>query len=195
VVPYGVEGRRPFVLVLPGRHNQLNAQGAFAAASVLGVTWEEAQAALGGFRGLPHRLELVHEANGVRWFNDSIATIPEAAVAALEAFPPKRVVQIVGGSDKGLPMTALCNALCERAKAAVCIGALGPAIADLLAQSSSQMCAAAYRCGDLATAVKVAKGVAVAGDVVLLSPGCASYDQFTNFEHRGKEFARLAREA
>src|SRR6476661_3530902 len=114
VVTYGVEGRRPFDLIVPGRHNQLNAQGAFAAAGLLGVTWDEAQTALLAFPGLPHRLQLVHEENGVRYFNDSIATIPEAAVAALEAFPPKRVLQIVGGSKKKqLPFTAMCAELVE----------------------------------------------------------------------------------
>lgn len=193
-VRYGVEGRRAFDLALPGRHNQLNAQGAFAAAEVLGATWDEAQTALRDFPGLPHRLQLVYEAYGLRYFNDSIATIPEAAVAALDAFPPKRVLQIVGGSDKKLPLTALCGALCERAKAVLCIGHLGPAIADHLAQSPSQKCAPAYQCGDLATAVKMAREIAVPGDVVLLSPGCASYDQFVNFQDRGDTFARLARE-
>jgi UDP-N-acetylmuramoylalanine--D-glutamate ligase len=193
VVAYGVEGRRPFEMIVPGRHNQLNAQGAFSAAQLLGLTWDEAQAALREFPGLPHRLQLVHEENCVRYFNDSIATIPEAAVAALEAFPPKRVLQIVGGSSKGLKLTALSAALCERAKAVLCIGATGPEIAALLGQSPSQTCAPAYKCGDLATAVKVAKENAVPGDVVLLSPGCASHDQFVNFERRGAEFVRLVK--
>jgi UDP-N-acetylmuramoylalanine--D-glutamate ligase len=192
-VKYAVEGRRPFELSLPGRHNQLNAQGAFAAASVLGVTCDEAQAALRTFARLPHRLELVHEADGVRWYNDSIATIPEAAVAALDAFPAKRVIQIVGGADKGLPMKALCAALCERAKAVLCIGLLGPSIAEQMGQSASQAAAPTYRCGDLVTAVKMAREIATPGDVVLLSPGCASYDQFVNFEKRGEAFAQLAR--
>jgi UDP-N-acetylmuramoylalanine--D-glutamate ligase len=194
VVTYPVGEARPFDLRVPGRHNQFNSQAAFAAASIMGVEWDEAQAAMREFPGLPHRLELVHESGGVRYFNDSIATIPDAAVAALESFPPRSVIQIVGGSDKKLPLTALCAALCGRAKAVLCIGKLGPTIADLMSGSAGQACAAVYRCGDLATAVKTAKRVASAGDVVLLSPGCASYDQFANFERRGLEFARLARE-
>ncbi len=128
-----------------------------------------------------------------RYYNDSIATIPDAAIAALETFEPKRVIQIVGGSDKKLPFTSLCAGVCERAKAAICIGATGPAIADRLSESSSQRGAAVYRCGDLATAVKVAKSIAVPGNVVLLSTGYASYDQFTNFEHRGEAFTKLVR--
>lgn len=193
VVTYGLEGRKPFELTLPGRHNQLNAQGAFAAASVLGVTWDEAQAALRDFRGLPHRLELVAERGGVRYYNDSIATIPEAAVAALESFPPKRVVQIVGGYDNGTPLTGMCNALVERAKAVLCVGQTGKRIAETLAQSNSQHGTSVYDCGDLATAVRLAGTIAAAGDVVLLSTGCKSYDQFVNFEERGAAFTRLVR--
>ena len=192
VVRFGVNGRRPFELILPGQHNQLNAQAAFAAVHVLGVEWEEAQEAVRDFRGLPHRLELVHEHRGVRYFNDSIATIPEAAVAALESFPPKRVIQIVGGYDKKLPLTAMCNALVERAKAVLCIGVTGKQIGETMARSSSQNAAAVYQCGDLATAMNRAKSIATPGDVVLLSTGCASYDQFVNFEERGEAFRMLA---
>jgi UDP-N-acetylmuramoylalanine--D-glutamate ligase len=194
-IAYGVDNRRPFSLMIPGRHNQLNAQGAFAAAQLMGIEWDDGQAALIDFPGLPHRLQLVHEANGVRYFNDSIATIPEAAVAALDAFPPKSVIQIVGGSDKQLPLTALCAALCERAKAVLCIGQTGPAIAQLIGESQSAARAPVYQCGDLATAVKLAREIASAGDVVLLSPGCASYDQFANFEQRGEKFGELVLES
>jgi len=197
VIRYGVDRAKPFELIVPGKHNQLNAQGAFAAAEVVGVSWEDAQEALRNFKGLPHRLQLVREANGVRYFNDSIATVPDAAVAALESFPPKKVVQIVGGYDKGLPLTPLCNALVERAKAALCIGATGNRIADATGTAVSPMASAAavYRCGDLVTAMKMARQIAGPGDVVLLSPGCASYDQFENFEKRGEAFAELARGA
>jgi UDP-N-acetylmuramoylalanine--D-glutamate ligase len=88
----------------------------------------------------------------------------------------------------------MCAALGERAKAVLCVGKLGPRIADLMGASAGQACALVYRCGDLATAMNMAKSVATAGDVVLLSPGCASHDQFRNFEERGEEFARLAKE-
>jgi UDP-N-acetylmuramoylalanine--D-glutamate ligase len=192
-VPYAVAGRKPFELLVPGRHNQLNAQGAYAAAALLGVGWEAAQSALLEFRGLPHRLQLVHESGaGVRYYNDSIATIPEAAVLALESFPPRRVIQIVGGYDKGLPLTPLANALVERAKAALCIGATGKKLVEMIGQSGLTGAADVYDCGDLATAMKLAKSVASRGDIVLLSTGCASYDQFANFEERGEMFARLA---
>ena len=194
VVLFGTANRRRFRLLLPGEHNQVNAQAAFAAAAVKDITWEQAQSAVVDFRGLPHRLEQVHEDRGVRYFNDSIATIPEAAIAALESFAPKTVIQIVGGSDKGLPFGAMASALGERAKAVLCIGATGPTIADLLGQAARIGSAPTHCCGDLATAMKLARQLAQSGDVVLLSTGCASYDQFRNFEHRGEEFARLARE-
>ena len=192
VVRFGVIGRRPLELILPGRHNQSNAQAAFAAAYQMGVGRDDAQEALRNFRGLPHRLQLVHEENGVRYFNDSIATVPEAAVAALDSFPPKRVIQIVGGYDKGLPLVAMCNALVERAKAVLCIGATGKKLTEMMSSSPHPSAASVYDCGDLPTAMKIAKQIAAPGDVVLLSPGCASYDQFLNFEKRGETFAELA---
>jgi len=193
IVHFGLRGRKPFELILPGIHNQLNAQGAFATASVVGISWDEAQAAIKDFPGLPHRLQLVHEHNSIRFFNDSIATIPESAIAALNSFPSKTVIQIVGGSKKkDPPIIDLCAALCERAKAVLCIGETGPKIAETMAKSTSPTCAAVYQCGDLATAMNEAKNIAIGGDVVLLSPGYASYDQFVNFEERGDRFTTLA---
>lgn len=193
VVAFGLNNRRPFDLMLRGRHNQLNAQAACAAADVLGVSWDEAQRAVGKFSGLPHRLQLVHESGGVKFYNDSIATIPESAIAALESFPPRQVIQIVGGSDHQLPITEMCNTLVERAKAVLCIGQTGNQIADLVSGSPHATAAAVYRCGDLPTAVRVAKQIATAGDVVLLSTGYKSYDQFANFEKRGEAFVDLVR--
>jgi UDP-N-acetylmuramoylalanine--D-glutamate ligase len=193
VIRFGTRGRRPIELGIAGSHNQLNAQAAFAAANVLGVTFDEAQAAVRDFHGLPHRLQVVHESRGVRYVNDSIATIPEAAIAALDSFPPKSVIQIVGGYDSHVPLNELAKALAARAKAALCIGATGPQIADLMSGSRAANRAAVYHCGDLGTALKRAQEIAVRGDVVLLSTGCKSYDQFTNFEQRGDRFTQLAR--
>ena len=184
-----------FELRVPGAHNQFNCQAAWAAARVMGVDIASAQNAVRDFEGLPHRLQLVHETGGVRWFNDSIATIPEAAIAALDSFPRRSVLQIVGGYDKGLPLAALSAALCERAKAVLCIGATGPKIAAMIADSPTHQCAPVYECGDLATAVAEARSIAAEGDIVLLSTGCASYDQFANFEQRGDTFALLARKS
>jgi UDP-N-acetylmuramoylalanine--D-glutamate ligase len=185
---YGVDSAPPFELLIPGRHNQLNAQGAFAAARMLGVTWDDAQAALRGFKGLPHRLQLVHESNGVRWFNDSIATVPEAAVAALEAFEAGRVIQIVGGSSKNLDPAPLVAELAKRAKGVLTIGQTGDTVAAALRGLSARV----ESCGTLVRAVETARQWASPGDVVLLSPGFASYGHFRDFQDRGEQFAKLA---
>jgi UDP-N-acetylmuramoylalanine--D-glutamate ligase len=183
-----------FKMRLAGAHNQLNAQGAFAAARILGVTWDQAQKAIEDFGGLPHRLELVHEADGIQYVNDSIATIPEAAVAALDSFSPGHVIQIVGGYNKQLDMSSLCNALATRAKTVLCIGTLGKSICDSV-QSTSDNPGKAEFCDTLEVAMRRARQLANTGDIVLLSTGCASFDQFPNFEKRGEAFTKLAREA
>jgi UDP-N-acetylmuramoylalanine--D-glutamate ligase len=187
---FGPASAPPFDLKIPGVHNQVNAQGAFAAANCLGITWDGAQAALREFDSLPHRLNLVHEHAGVRFYDDSIATIPEAAIAALHSFPPRTVWQIVGGRLKGHPIDEMCAALARRAKAVLCVGERGGEIAaGVRAAGGSSV----ENCGTLEAAVRRAKAAAHPGDVVLLSTGCKSYDQFVNFEKRGDEFTRLAR--
>ncbi|HEX8521863.1 MAG TPA: UDP-N-acetylmuramoyl-L-alanine--D-glutamate ligase [Tepidisphaeraceae bacterium] len=187
IVWFSTSARR-FDLLVPGEHNQFNAHAAYTAASLFGVTWEQAQHALTRFTGLPHRLQLVHEEAGVRFYNDSIATIPQAAVAALEAFEPRTVIQIVGGYDKGLAFDGMARALDKRAKAILCIGKTADKIANLIPSDTDRV----QICGDLASAMRRAKQIASQGDVVLLSTGCASYDQFANFEQRGETFAKLA---
>jgi UDP-N-acetylmuramoylalanine--D-glutamate ligase len=184
----------PFEMQLPGRHNQLNAQSAYAAAQIEGITWDQAQRAIRDFLGLPHRLQLVHESGGVRWYNDSIATVPDAAVAALTSFPARKVIQIIGGKDKHLPVAVLCAALTDRAKVVLCIGDTGAMLADLLETSRAKGAPGVYHCRDLATAVSLARRAADPGDIVLLSPGYPSYDQFVNFEQRGQTFTMLARQ-
>jgi UDP-N-acetylmuramoylalanine--D-glutamate ligase len=192
VVRYGVEQRPPFLLRIAGRHNQLNAQAAFAAAQCLGVTREQAQLGIAGFMGLPHRMQVIHESNGVTWVNDSIATIPEAAVAASLSFPPGQVIQIVGGYDKHLDWAPMCQKLARNCKAVLTVGAIGPRLAELT--RAERAVADVRECGDLQRAVVVARQVAEPGDIILLSTGTASYDQFPNFEKRGEAFAALASE-
>jgi UDP-N-acetylmuramoylalanine--D-glutamate ligase len=192
VIHFGTKGRRPFDLPIAGAHNQLNAQGAFAAANVFGISWDDAQRAMHQFQGLPHRLQLVHESNGVKWINDSIATIPEAAVVAMQSYPAGKVIQIVGGYDKQLDMRAMCETLAKQCKAILTIGALGPKLAEMIRETANRT-ANPIECGDLEHAVAEARKLAQPGDIVLLSTGCASYDQFTNFESRGDLFTKLAR--
>ncbi|MDB5327939.1 MAG: UDP-N-acetylmuramoylalanine/D-glutamate ligase, partial [Phycisphaerales bacterium] len=176
-----------FDLKLPGAHNQANAQAAFLAASQFGIDHEAAQSRVADFGGLPHRLELVHEANGVRYFNDSIATIPEAAIIACDAFPARSVIQIVGGSLKeGLTWDAMCDHLSTHCKKVLAIGQIGQALANRGGGEYLET---------LDRAVARAKEIARPGDVILLSPGTASYGQFANFEKRGERFAALAKQA
>jgi UDP-N-acetylmuramoylalanine--D-glutamate ligase len=188
---FGTHARKPFALRLPGEHNQSNAQAAFTAAYCLGITFNEAQAAVRDFTGLPHRLELVHEEHGIRYYNDSIATIPDAAIAALDSFPEGSVIQIVGGYDKKIPMDEMCSELAGRAKAVLTIGTTGAVLAQ--ATRSHNASATVHECGELKRAVELAQQLAGPGDNVVLSPGCASYDQFVNFEQRGEAFKLLVR--
>lgn len=185
---YDAGSAAPLEMRLPGEHNQLNAQGALAAAKVLGVPEDLARAAVRDFGGLPHRLELVGTIRpGVSCYNDSIATIPEAAVAALRSFPAGRVLQIVGGSDKGLDMTPLTDELAARAKLTLCVGLIGTGLHEKILAAGGR----SEYVGTLEAAVKRAGEAGSAGDVLLLSPGTASYDQYPNFEARGEAFRKL----
>jgi len=182
----------PFDLAIPGRHNQANAQAAWRAAERAGVARNVAAEALATFESLPHRLQLVADRDGVRFYNDSKSTTPEGALAALDSFPPRSAIVIVGGYDKGSEMTALCAALARRAKAVVATGATGQAVAKGVAKASSQARSIVYE-ESFPDAVAAAEHLAQPGDVVLLSPGCASYDQFANYEQRGDTFTQLVR--
>lgn len=186
-------GDEAFELCLPGEHNQSNAQAAWTACRELGVDRETAAGALAGFRGLTHRLEFVVEREGVRYFNDSKCTTPEGAMVALGAFGLRKAVVIVGGYDKHVSFDALGAMLAGRAKAVVGIGATREQILAAVEARRDGQSPVLVRAGDMASAVEAARGLASCGDVVLLSPACASYDMFRNYEQRGEMFAELAR--
>jgi len=179
---------------LPGRAYRSNLAGAMAIARCLGVDDDAIQAALPEFKALPHRLELVTERNGVSWYNDSKATTPLSGIVALEAFDRPEIL-IAGGYDKHLPFDEFGRKIAQKAKAAILIGQTAPQIAQAIrAGSGGGHCEARIEFADsLAQAVQRAHQLAEPGDVVLLSPACASYDMFENYQQRGRQFAELVR--
>jgi UDP-N-acetylmuramoylalanine--D-glutamate ligase len=184
-VEFGPDDPLPAEPELPGRHNRENASAATAAARAAGLDDGAIAAALREFRGVPHRLETVRELRGVRFVNDSKATNTAAARRAVEAFAePLRI--ILGGHGKGVAFDDLAEALRGRGTAYL----IGETAAELGAALDAAS-VPSRRCGDLEHAVRAAAADAEPGDVVLLSPACASYDQFHNFEERGDAFRRL----
>jgi len=176
---------------LRGRHNRENAMAAVLCARLLGVPGSAVQAGLDAFPGLPHRLELVSERGGIEWVNDSKATNVDSTLVGLSAFPPARprVVLIMGGRGKGAPYAPLRPLFEGRVKALLTIGEDSPRVAAEL----GDLCRT-EPCGTLAEAVQRAARIASPGEVVLLSPACASYDQFLNYEERGNAFRRHVQE-
>ncbi len=174
---------------IPGAHNRENAAAATAAARALGIDDSRIAAALESFPGVAHRLEQVAEGGGVRYVNDSKATNTAAARRAVAAFDAPLHV-ILGGRGKGESYTELAQDLAGRAARVYLIGEAAGDIASALELAGVDHVLS----GDLETAVRAAAHDASAGDVVLLAPACASYDQFRDFEERGDAFRRLAQE-
>jgi UDP-N-acetylmuramoylalanine--D-glutamate ligase len=147
------------------------------------------RAALEGFPGVPHRMEDLGRADGVLYVNDSKATNVASAVVALDSFAPGSVHAILGGRGKPSDYAPLAHAVGERAKAAYLIGEAAAELRDALAGAGVPL----HDCGDLERAVAAAGAAARPGEVVLLSPACASYDQYRSFEERGDHFRELVR--
>ena len=191
------------VFRLPGRANLSNLAAAMAIVRHFGIDDGKIKKALPAFKALPHRLELIAEIAGVRWYNDSKATTPQSAITALEAFD-QPIILIAGGYDKHLPFDEFGRKIAEKAKAAILIGTTAPKIAEAIkglktirAQEHKRIrtvprATKVEVVNSLADAVQLANRLAESGDVVLLSPACASYGMFENYEHRGREFAKLA---
>lgn len=179
-------------LTLPGRHNLCNALAATAAALSVGVSAEAVEQGLRSYRALPHRLELVREWEGRRFYNDSLATTPESAERALESFA-NPVVLLAGGYDKGSDLTAMAKTIVERkVKGVALMGVTGPKLGELIRQFDREGLVPLRECGGFQEAFDWSVGISGPGEVVLLSPGCASYGWFRNFEERGETFRRLA---
>ena len=182
-VEFAADDRLPAEPSLRGAHNRENAAAAVAAARAAGAGEEEIVRGLRDFRGVPHRLELVAERGGVGYVNDSKATNVAATLRALAAYEDEPVRLILGGSRKGEDFAPLAAALGPNVRAVYVIGETADELARVIPDT--------IRAGDLATAVERAATAAQPGEVVLLSPACASYDQFGDFGERGEEFKRL----
>lgn len=188
-----VAGRRRSILprrdlALPGAHNLENALAALAAADCLGTPADAIAAGLRHFQGLPHRTELVAESGGVRWVNDSKGTNVDATKKSLEGFAPGTVILILGGRDKHGDFAALAPAVASAARTVITIGEAAATI-----EKAMDGAVEIERAGTMDQAVRRAAEIARPGDTVLLSPACASFDQYANFEERGRHFAALAR--
>jgi UDP-N-acetylmuramoylalanine--D-glutamate ligase len=175
-------------IAVPGRHNRENAMAAAAATLALGIEPAAVAAALEEFRGVAHRLELVAVHEGVRFVNDSKATNVASTLVALAAFEDAPIHLILGGQGKGQDFTSLEPPVAEHCASVHVIGEDAPVIAAALAPAEVPV----HFDHDLERAVAVARAVAQAGDVVLLSPACASFDQYRDFEARGDHFRELA---
>jgi UDP-N-acetylmuramoylalanine--D-glutamate ligase len=182
-IEFSADDELPAEPLLRGAHNRENAAAATAAARAAGISDESIATGLRTFTGVPHRLELVGERDGVRFVNDSKATNVAAARRALAAYADEPVHLIAGGSGKSEDFAPLAAALGANVRSIHLIGDEAERLASALP--------GAHVDGDLAAAVTHAAELAVAGEVVLLSPACASFDQFDNFEARGDRFREL----
>jgi UDP-N-acetylmuramoylalanine--D-glutamate ligase len=171
-----------------------NVLAAFAIGHAAGLPLDSMLEAADGFRGVPHRLELVHELRGVRWYNDSMASAPERSMAAIRAFD-EPIVLLLGGRDKDLPWEDLMRLVGERVDHVVLFGEAAQKIQKTaqalgLRENGSRL----VRVGGLREAIIKAAEVAESGDVVLLSPGGTSFDEFKDFAERGERFREWVRE-
>ena len=172
---------------LKGAHNVENVLAAVCSAALMGCRPEQIRKAVANFKAVEHRIEYVATINGVEYYNDSKATNVDATIKALESFP-KNIHLILGGKDKGSPYTVLRNLLHERVKRVYTIGAAAAKI-EAEIQGASEV----VHAETLENAIKRAHAVAQAGDIVLLAPACASFDQFKSYEHRGRLFKDVVR--
>ncbi len=178
-------------ILLPGVHNIENYMAAILAVEGL-VSDETVRRVAKTFGGVEHRIELVRVKDGVRFYNDSIASSPSRTIAGLRSFPEK-VILIAGGYDKHIPYDDLGPEICNHVKKLFLGGATGPLIREAVEKCAGQQ-PEIVDCGDFASAVRAAAAAAEPGDVVLMSPASAAFDQFKNFMVRGEAFKKMVME-
>lgn len=177
-------------ILLPGAHNRENFAAAIAATEGL-VSIDSIKSLAKTFGGVEHRIELVRELNGVKYYNSSIDSSPSRTKAALESFKNKLIV-ITGGYDKKIPLDPLGDLFKRKAKAVILMGHTGPKIKDILSECKYE--GSVLEATDMWDAVSKAKAVAEVGDTVILSPAAASFDMFKNFAERGNIYKKLVNE-
>ena len=174
---------------LPGRMNLSNLAAAIAVADQFNVSEKSITASLASFKPLPNRLELIVKIDGVSWYDDSISTTGDSAIAALDAFDSPIII-IAGGYDKKLSLDEFARHIAAKAKAAVLIGQTAETIASIVRESDTSV----QIVSSMADAVDLARAQSEPGDVVLLSPACASYDMFDNYRHRSRIFTECVKQ-
>jgi UDP-N-acetylmuramoylalanine--D-glutamate ligase len=172
---------------LRGAHNIDNVLAAMTVADCYGVPRDAMSETIRNFRGVEHRIEFVAAIHGVQFFNDSKATNVDSSIKAVESFDGN-VIIILGGLDKGAPYTPLIDAMISRVKLVILIGAAADKIAEAVGGRLPVV-----RADSMADAIRLGLANGNPGDVVLLSPACASFDMFDNYEHRGKTFKEAVR--
>ncbi len=194
---YSISGKRGFIslygLNLPGRHNISNIMSAVSAAKILDVEDTVIENIVRGFQTLEHRIEFVAEISGIKIFNDSKATNPDATVKALESFSDK-ITLILGGKDKGMDFSYMMPYLDKRVSNIILIGETKPKILKALGLYKKQNQKAAfcvYSCNSFEEAVKKGLSSAQSGEILLLSPACASFDMFADYNDRGRQFKKI----
>ena len=178
---------------LPGLHNVANVLAAFTIGHAAGFKLDAMLEVVEEFRGVAHRLEFVRERNGVRWFNDSIATAPERAMAGIQSFDDP-IVLMLGGRDKDLPWDEIAKLIHKRVDHVVLFGEAAELIQKAISAVGGERSVDLRRARHLKEAVALAAEAATAGDVVLFSPGGTSYDEFKDFAERGEAFRKWVQE-
>ena len=176
-----------------GEHNLLNVLAACAISLAAGISIKAMRAGVKNFSGIPHRLEFVRSWQGADWYNDSIATTPERAIAAIKSFSEPMIL-LAGGRDKNLPWDQFASLVNQQVKHVILFGEAAPLIFQALSAQGEQTMTAVSQCSDLKQAVERAAQVVMPGDVILLSPGGTSFDEFHNFEERGEVYKQWVME-
>jgi UDP-N-acetylmuramoylalanine--D-glutamate ligase len=178
---------------LRGDHNLMNVIGACAIALACGLPASAMETGVKNFKGIPHRLEFIRSWGGGDWYNDSIATAPERAIAAINAFS-EPLILLAGGRDKDLPWDGFASLVCQRVKHLILFGEAVGIISAALTRYEKNSEITVTCCSGMNEAVKAAAAKVAPGDVVLLSPGGTSFDEFRDFEERGEEFNKWVME-